>query len=126
MATQDTHGENLATWPELLLHTKEVTLRWYRALAMTTAVPSAPPRTALSVRSAFGPSFELLATTQAYLFRSHHAYYDLGRAWFAKLARSAPGDLRPAAVVRRRLGDESGITCTGLRWNWVAATRSAH
>ena len=64
---------------------------------MTTAVPSAPPRTALSVRTAYGPSFELLAITQAYLFRSHHAYYDLGRAWFAKLARSAPetfGQLR--------------------------------
>jgi DNA-binding transcriptional ArsR family regulator len=57
---------------------------------MTTAVPSAPPGTALSVRAESGPSFELLATTQAFLFRSHHAYYDLGRAWFAKLGRSAP------------------------------------
>ena len=67
---------------------------------MTTAVPSAPARTALAVRTASGPSFELLAITQAYLFRSHHAYYDLGRAWFAKLGRGAPetfGQLRSFA-----------------------------
>ena len=57
---------------------------------MSTAASSAPTKTRLAVRTEFGPSFELLATTQAFLFRSHHAYYDLGRAWFAKLARSAP------------------------------------
>jgi DNA-binding transcriptional ArsR family regulator len=47
----------------------------------------APPD--LSVRIEFGPIFELLTITQALLYKRHHSYYDLGREWFAKVARES-------------------------------------
>jgi DNA-binding transcriptional ArsR family regulator len=43
-----------------------------------------------SIRTEFGPIFELLAITSASLYRDHHAYYELGRSWFAKVAKGAP------------------------------------
>jgi DNA-binding transcriptional ArsR family regulator len=42
------------------------------------------------VRIESGPVFELLATASALLHTDHHAYYDLGRAWFAKLISEVP------------------------------------
>jgi DNA-binding transcriptional ArsR family regulator len=53
-----------------------------------------------SVRIESGPIFELLATASALLHTDHHAYYDLGRAWFAKVVSEAPdaaGQLRAFA-----------------------------
>ncbi len=54
--------------------------------------PAAPPGTPriLPVRVESGPAFELLATLWAFLHRSHHPYYDVGRSWFDRIAADAP------------------------------------
>jgi len=54
--------------------------------------PAAPPKTPriLPVRIETGTSFELLATIWAFLHRSHHPYYDVGRSWFDRIATGAP------------------------------------
>jgi DNA-binding transcriptional ArsR family regulator len=57
-----------------------------RSPALQAVDPSLSP----AVRVEFGPIFELLTITQALLYKRHHSYYDLGREWFAKVARESP------------------------------------
>lgn len=55
-----------------------------------TTVQSSPAVSSFSVRTEFGPAYEMLATTSALLHKGHQAYYDLGRAWFTRVAREIP------------------------------------
>ncbi len=58
-------------------------------LVTNPAAPSGTPRI-LPVRVESGPSLELLATLWAFLHRSHHPYYDVGRSWFDRITTTAP------------------------------------
>jgi DNA-binding transcriptional ArsR family regulator len=62
------------------------------ALVELVTNPAAPPATprVLPVRIVSGPSFEMLATVWAFLHRSHHPYYDVGRSWFERVTAEAP------------------------------------